>query len=486
MRGLYLGGTWEEGQGLGLRSLNPATGEPVWEGRASSDRQTARAFEAASEVFTSWSAMPLAERVAVAQRFGALVEDHKDELARVISLETGKPLWESLSEVASMVAKVGISIRAYEERTGVREQDAAGVRSLVRHRAHGVLAVLGPYNFPCHLPNGHVVPALLAGNCVVFKPSEHTPYCAEKMVELWSRAGLMPGALNLLQGDAKVGRLLARDPRLDGLLFTGSAAAGHALHRHFAGQPEKILALEMGGNNPLLVDEVRDRKAAIYAIIQSAYVTAGQRCSCARRLFVPNSDGGRALVGELVEALKRLRVGAFDDPEPAFMGPVISERAAAQLCSVQEALRALGGSPLLEMKRLKSGTGFLSPGLIDVTGLDVPDEEHFGPLLQLVYYDDFEQAIDAANATRFGLAAGLLSDDRSRYETFLQRIVAGVVNWNRPLTGASSAAPFGGVGASGNHRPSAYYAADYSAYPVASLEQDRLMLPETLSPGVVL
>ena len=137
------------------------------------------------------------------------------------------------------------------------------------------------------------------------------------------------------------------------------------------------------------------------------------------------------------------------------------------------------------MRKLKPGTAFLSPGIIDVTSVsDLPDEEHFGPLLQVIRYRDFDHAIAVANDTRFGLSAGLLGGSRSDYEAFRQRVRAGIVNWNRPLTGASSGAPFGGIGASGNHRPSAYYAADYCAYPVASLEADAPSLPETLSPGI--
>ncbi|MDH3729064.1 MAG: aldehyde dehydrogenase family protein, partial [Myxococcales bacterium] len=247
------------------------------------------------------------------------------------------------------------------------------------------------------------------------------------------------------------------------------------------------LALEMGGNNPLLVDRVEDVSAAIYTILQSAYVTAGQRCTCARRLFVPNDAFGQALIGRLTDAIAELRVGRFDDPAPPFMGPVICEEAADGLIAAQKNLIALGGKPVVEMRKLEAGTGFVSPGLIDVTGVrHLPDEEYFGPLLQLLYYDDLDRAIELANQTRFGLAAGLIADDEVAWELFYDRIRAGIINWNRPLTGASSAAPFGGIGASGNHRPSAYYAADYCAYPVASLEQPVLSVPETLPPGMTL
>ena len=171
----------------------------------------------------------------------------------------------------------------------------------------------------------------------------------------------------------------------------------------------------------------------------------------------------------LLALLTRLRVGAFgESPEP-FLGPVISFQAADRLMEAQAKLEKLGGKILIPMRRLPHA--FLTPGIVDMTeATHWPDEEYFGPLLQVMRVKDFDTAMDVANQTRFGLAAGLISDSPDRWETFRGRIRAGVVNWNRQTTGASGKLPFGGVGESGNHRPSAYYAADYCAYPVASLE----------------
>ena len=152
---------------------------------------------------------------------------------------------------------------------------------------------------------------------------------------------------------------------------------------------------------------------------------------------------------------------------------------------VNDLTQRLGGESLLTLKHLEAGTGFVSPGIIDVTAVAaLPDEEYFGPLLQLIRYDDFDAAIDQGNATSFGLSAGLLGDSEADWQHFFKRIRAGIVNWNKPITGASSAAPFGGIGASGNHRASAYYAADYCAYPVASVEDSKAAMPDQLSPGL--
>ena len=376
-------------------------------------------------------------------------------------------------------------MQSYRERTGEKSGPLGDATAVLRHKPHGVVAVFGPYNFPGHLPNGHIVPALLAGNSVVFKPSELTPKVAELTVKCWIEAGLPAGVLNLLQGARDTGIALAAHTGIDGLFFTGSSRTGNALHQQFAGRPDKILALEMGGNNPLVVDQVEDLDAAVYTIIQSAFISAGQRCTCARRLLVPQGAWGDSLLTRLVEVSQSIEVGAFDQQPAPFMGSVISLGAARALMDAQEVLLGSGAVALLEMHQPDSNAALLTPGIIDVTEVgDRLDEELFGPLLQVIRYADFDAAIAEANNTAFGLAAGLLSDSEARYQQFWLESRAGIVNWNKQLTGAASSAPFGGIGASGNHRASAYYAADYCAYPVASLETPTLALPAALTPGV--
>ncbi|MDX1757017.1 MAG: succinylglutamate-semialdehyde dehydrogenase [Marinobacter sp.] len=481
---LYINGLWLEGHGSTFQSTQPVTGDTVWDGDGASVDDVDAAVRAAREAFPAWRRMTREERQRVVAEFGRLLEEHKEDLARQIGLETGKPLWESRTEVAAMIGKIGISNQAYDERTGVKAADTPAGHAVLRHRPHGVVAVFGPYNFPGHLPNGHIVPALLAGNTVVFKPSELTPGVGEATVRLWQAAGLPDGVINLLQGGSDTGKALAGHPGIDGLFFTGSSTVGHLLHQQFGGQPEKILALEMGGNNPLIVQDISDLDGAVHHALQSAFLSAGQRCTCSRRLLVPRGDAGDAFLARLTEVAGRIVPGDFDaDPQP-FMGAVISVAAADKLLDAQRSLVGKGATPMLEMKRVEEGTALLSPGILDVTGVDTVDEEFFGPLLTVYRYDDFDEALRIANDTRYGLSAGILTDDRALYERLLEEARAGIVNWNRPLTGASSAAPFGGVGASGNHRPSAYYAADYCAWPMASLEAERSELPENLAPGL--
>jgi succinylglutamic semialdehyde dehydrogenase len=469
-----------------LESRNPATGEIVWQGCEADIDQINHSISNARDAAGDWSARSLDDRIGFLNAFADQLKQCRASIAQAISLEVGKPNWEALSEVDAMINKIPVSIQAFHERRKQNISESAGIRSATRFKPHGVVVVLGPFNFPGHLPNGHIVPALLAGNTVIFKPSELAPLVAERTLAVWQAAGLPAGVLQVLQGGRKVGETLVNHPGIDGIFFTGSSHVGKSMRRALADHPQKILALEMGGNNPLIVDSVRDISAAVYHTIQSAFITAGQRCTCARRLIVPVGNNGDAFLAALAAAMTRIRVGPFTDhPEP-FMGPVITDKAAQKLLDAQADLVHRGGKVLHQMKSIGPRLAMLSPGLIDVTGIsNRSDHELFGPLLQVIRVADIDSAIAEANRTAYGLAAGLLSDSREIYEKFYRSIRAGIVNWNRPLTGASGSLPFGGIGASGNHRPSGYYAADYCSYSVGSLESDRLELPKTLTPGVM-
>jgi succinylglutamic semialdehyde dehydrogenase len=453
-----------------LSSIEPATGETLWTGEVGDvDSEVARARSA----WAAWAARPLAVRIETLRRFANVVRGQKEALADLIARETGKPLWETATEVDAVVNKVDISVTAYSERTSQRRLEGAlGARVAVRHKPHGVLAVLGPYNFPAHLPNGHIVPALLAGNAVVFKPSEKTPAVGEMLVRLYHEAGVPEDLVRCVQGGVEVGKALAASPGIDGLLFTGSARAGLALHRQFADAPQKILALEMGGNNPLVVWDAKDIAAAAVIAVQSAFMSSGQRCTAARRLIVRDGEH-EPLLAEIVKLAERIVVGPPHAQPAPFMGPVIDNQAADQLQEAFLDLLIKGGRPLKRLDRPAEDRPFLTPAIIDVTDVaDRPDAELFGPVLQVIRVSDFDAALAEANATRYGLAASLIGGSPELYDRFWANIRAGVINWNKPTNGAPSNAPFGGLGLSGNHRPSAFYAADYCAYPVTSSEAE--------------
>ena len=455
-----------------LVSMDPSTGAELWSGEvgdAAAEVATARA------AWPEWAAHSVAYRIETLRRFANVVRKRTDEFAKLIARETGKPLWEAKTEVAAVVNKVEISIAAYADRTPQKKLEAAlGSKVAVRHKPHGVLAVLGPFNFPAHLPNGHIVPALIAGNAVVFKPSEKAPATGAFLIDCYHDAGVPDGAIRLLVGGPDQGRDLASQPGIDGLLFTGSVRAGAALHKQFAETPNKILALELGGNNPIVAWNVKDFDAAAAIVVQSAFLSAGQRCTAARRLIVEDGKEEK-LVEKIVKLMARMIIAEpFAEPQP-FMGPVIDNASADHLQEQWVALMMKGGRPICRLERPDDSKPFLTPALIDITDAkDVADEEMFGPVLQMIRVRDFDEAIDEANNTRFGLAASLLGGSPEQYDKFWANVRAGVINWNKPTNGAPSTAPFGGIGLSGNHRPSAYYAADYCAYPVTSSESDKL------------
>jgi succinylglutamic semialdehyde dehydrogenase len=454
-----------------LISHEPATGREIWRGPPSDvDAAVARARAA----WPSWAALALGTRIEMLRRFANEVRSEAEDFALLIAREAGKPLWEARTEVDAVVNKVDISVGAYAERTGKKKFDSAlQGTAAVRHKPHGVMAVLGPYNFPAHLPNGHIVPALIAGNAVVFKPSEKTPAVGEKLVQCFHAAGVPEDVCQLVIGGPEAGKALVAHPGVDGVLFTGSAQAGIAINRKLAANPGKLVALEMGGNNPIVVIDTPKLEDAAALIVQSAFTSAGQRCTAARRLIVKDSVYDD-LMPQLLALARKLRVGdPVSEPQP-FMGPVIDNDAADRLGEAFLTLVTAGGKALMHMQRPEPERPFLTPGIIETTALpERPDVELFGPILQVVRVPDLDAGIAEANNTRFGLSASLIGGSPEDYGRFWANIRAGIINWNRPTNGASSSAPFGGIGLSGNHRPAAFYAADYCAYPVASTEMDQ-------------
>lgn len=489
LQNCFINGRWVAGNGELLIVTNPATNETVWQANCADADQVTAACDAAEKAFSAWALTPLNERIAIIEKYKALLEANQAVLAEAILLDTGKPAWEVKTEVATMIGKIDLSIKAYHDRTPTRSTGEVD-KTLLTHRPHGVCVVFGPYNFPGHLPNGHIVPALIAGNTVVFKPSEQTPSVGAKMVELLHDAGLPAGVINFVVGELETAKALVANKKLRGFFFTGSSAVGSMIHQQFAARPEVILALEMGGNNPLIVceDVLQDEayiNAAVYNTIQSAFVTAGQRCTCARRLIVPVGEAGDQFLERLVIETQKILIDLPTAKTQPFYSLVISNTTAEMLLVAQEKLLSLGGRSLLTMKRLSADIPMVSPAIIDLThAQNVPDEEYFGPLLKVYRVSDFDEAIILANNTKYGLSAGIFTENQTDWEKFYVLSQAGIVNWNKPLTGASGAAPFGGTGCSGNHRPGAYYAADYCAYPVASVANEKLILPAIQTAGV--
>ncbi len=323
-----------------LVSFEPATGAELWRGKPS---DVDAAVAAARKAWPLWASKPLGERVEKVRHFANRTRGELEKFADLIARETGKPLWEARTEVESVINKVDISVKAYADRTSQRRfEGKPGTRSALRHKPHGVLAVLGPYNFPAHLPNGHIIPALIAGNAVVFKPSEKTPAVGAMLVDLYRKAGISEGVINIVQGGPETGKALSAHEGIDGLLFTGSATTGIALNRQFATRPDKILALEMGGNNPIILWDTRDLHSAAVLVVQSAFLSAGQRCTAARRLIIKD-DMFDQFMPELKRLTDRLVIGDPHGEPPPFIGPVIDNETADGLTESFLALMSHGG-----------------------------------------------------------------------------------------------------------------------------------------------
>lgn len=466
---LFIDGKHVEGHGPAFDSHDPSNNDLIWQGASANADDVDAAFQAARRAFPAWADTPFERRVEIVQNLKHLATDNKAELAKLIARETGKVLWDATGEAGAVAGKVDISLKAYDDRTGASSAETAFGRADLAHRPHGVFAVLGPYNFPAHLPNGQIIPALIAGNTIVYKPSEQCPAVGAFMTSLYQEAGVPEGVINMVQGARDTGAAVLDHPELDGVLFTGAPGTGKFIHKKFGGRPEIVLALEMGGNNPLLMWDVADAKAAASIIFQSNFITTGQRCTCARRILLPTGKAGDDVISAIVDMRDNMTIGAWNDEEPTFMGPLISADVADYVKRMTGELSDQHGAKVLRaMEGMERSSAFVTPAILDVTGKTMPDEEIFGPVMQIIRVDSFDEGIQIANDTKYGLSAGLISDDGDLWEIFKRKIRAGVVNFNRPTTGAAGSLPFGGPGASGNHNPGAYYSADFCAWPMAS------------------
>ncbi len=469
----YINGFWEEGSGDELRAWDKSTDETLWVGKSASLAQVEKAALSARRAFSEWSQVSLEKRIEIIKNFQKILETNKEKYSLELSRETGKPLWESRTELGSMIAKADISIEAYKEKNLPRSFPVEGGFAYERYKPLGMVAVIGPYNMPGHLPNGHILPALLAGNTVLFKPSELTPQTAVWMVAAWEEAGLPGGVLNLLQGGLDTARGILTRENLKGVFFTGSSATGRSIHAHFAGRPDVLLALEMGGNNPVIVHKIENQTQAVAdMVLDSAYTSAGQRCTAARRLILLKDREGDDFLDALTEKIRGVKAGFYFDKEEAYMGTLISPDAAQRVLGQTQKILQSGARELVPLEALRGRQNLLSAALLDSTDVrEKIDEEIFGPVLQVIRVSSFADAIREANNTRYGLAAALFSGDPELYRVFWAEIEAGIVNFNRKTTGASSRLPFGGIKESGSHWPGAYSAAHYCSHPVASLEK---------------
>lgn len=486
-KGNYIDGKWIEALGENFSSYSPINQERLWDGKKSIEDDVRLAVESANNAFKIWSELEIKDRIKYLESYVEALKENKEELAKCISYEVGKPFWEALTEVNSMIGKLEPCIEAFELRNKtIIKEGTNGAKSVTRFKPHGVVAIIGPYNFPGHMPNGHIMAALLAGNTVVLKPSEKVPFVSEQIMELWEKAKLPNGTINMVQGDKETGEALCLNDNINGVFFTGSKKAGQRIEELCL--HKKICVLEMGGNSPFIVWDTSNIDGAVITTIQSSFITSGQRCSTARRLIVPNNEFGDEFINRLVEISKNIKIGKpQDNPEP-FMGSLQSAELVENIINKQSELVSKGANILLQSKKIEElGPSFITPGILDVTDVEEKiDEEIIGPFIQVTRVENFEQALEVANNTCYGLAAGIITENKKLYKTFEREIKAGIISWNKQLTGASKFAPFGGIKDSGNYRPSGFLATDYCVYATASTECERIQSIENLPKGITL
>jgi succinylglutamic semialdehyde dehydrogenase len=466
---------------------NPARPDEVlWSARAAL-AHVADAVSAARRALPVWSRLPAERRFSVLRRFASICKAREADMAAILRDEVGKPMWEAKGEASILAGKVDITLDAsatgpFRRVTGYEFSVGASRTGRCWYRPHGVMAVVGPFNFPAHLPNGHIVPALAMGNTIVFKPSDKAPCTAQLLVEFFQQAieaeGLPDngaGIINLVHGGVPVASSIVTAPGIDGILFTGSWPVGRRILEANLDHPGKIVALELGGNNAVVVMPDADLRQAAIEIVRCAFNTTGQRCTCTRRVVVHEAVADR-LIRAICRAASQLKIG--DPRDPVFMGPIINDQARQSVLASQSAFERDGADILLRAAPLETPTRgwFLSPSVLRVpkftrnaTGDAGCDTEVFGPLLRIAVVRNLGEAIDQANATSYGLAASIFTRTQSDADRFLNEAHAGCVNVNTGTAGASSKLPFGGLGHSGNHRPAGAFSLDYCAYPVAGM-----------------
>lgn len=407
----------------------------------------------------------------IVSNFIKKIDERAVELATIISQETGKAIWEAKTEVGALKAKAIGSLEQWEAQNITTLKDALpGVLGEVHTKPLGIISVLGPFNFPMHLPNGQIVPALLKGNSVLFKPSELTPGCAEFYCRLWWDSGLPEGALALVQGQREVGVQATINPLINGIFFTGSVPTGIAIMKATADTPQKLVALEMGGVNPLAIWEDASIEAAAHAAVTGFCLSTGQRCTATRRVIIHKSIYSKFKT-QFLNYTNKIHPGL--PSENVFCGPLISAGSKDKFNAAKNRLIKSGGTIVFEQKlnsNLPTTGGFVGQTVIE--GGDIKQfvkEETFSPLVVLEQFNDMSELQEKCSWSPYGLSASIFTAQEKIYQEFWQGIQSGLINWNQPTNGASAKLPFGGIGLSGNHRPAGYDMIEHCSYKVASL-----------------
>ena len=450
-----------------------------------------KACAAAKTAYLPWAKLSFNDRKNYLLKLKEVFVAHEVEMAETIARDTGKPLWDATTEAKALAAKIDITLN--ESLKLIQEERIINalpqVDGVIRYRSRGVMSVIGPFNFPAHLPNGHIIPALIAGNTIVYKPSEQTPAVAQLYAQMIEKAEFPPGVFNLVHGEAETGRRLVNHELVEGVLFTGSYEVGLKIKQDTLNHYWKILALEMGGKNATVVWDDADIDKAIYETLVGAYMSTGQRCSGTSRVILHDKIADQ-FTDRFYKAAKKLTIGHWS--KNPFMGPLINGASVEKYIRFQEMANRENCESIMRGKALELDYKghYVTPSIHLVKSFDANSlyqkTEIFGPNVAIYRSSDFDKTIEMVNSTGYGLVMALFTKDKELYNTALLNARVGVLNWNRTTNGASSKMPFGGMGKSGNDRPSGHFAIQYCTVPVSSLEDATQLDKTKLLPGVTL
>jgi acyl-CoA reductase-like NAD-dependent aldehyde dehydrogenase len=453
----YIGGEWVEAEsGKTFKSVSPAdTSDVLGEFPASDERDVNRAVEAADRALKEWQKVPAPKRGELLFKVAQEFERRKEELARLMTREMGKVLNEARGSVQEGIdmtyymAGEGRRLRGYTTPSELPDKAQYAIR-----RPIGRIAMITPWNFPFAIPTWKLMPALVAGNTLVWKPATDTPRMAYEMVKIMADQGLPPGVVNLVFGSgSKVGMPLARHPKIDMITFTGSTEVGREIYRYGAEKLNKV-HLEMGGKNPIIVLEDADLELALEGIIWSAFGTTGQRCTACSRLII--EDGVyNELLKELVKRTERLKLGNGLD-ESVDVGPVVNEAQLNKIheyvqLGIKEGAKLMCGGERATEGPLKKGFFYKPTIFADVKPtMRIAQEEIFGPVLSVLKAKDYDEAIAIANGTNYGLSSSIYTRDVNKAQRAIADLEAGITYINSGTIGAEVHLPFGGVKWTGN------------------------------------
>lgn len=465
---MYVGGRWVEGKsGKRFTSVNPANGEVLGEVALGDVEDVQRAVEAAKAAFEPWRKTPAPRRGEILFRAAEILRARKEELARLLTREMGKVLPEARGDVQEAIDMTyymaGEGRRLFGEQVPAEMPNkfAVAVREAI-----GVVGVITPWNFPIAIPSWKIMPALICGNTVVFKPASDTPILAYHLVKILEEAGVPPGVVNLVYGPGStVGDAILAHPDVPVITFTGSNPAG--VHVNTVAAPRlKRVHLELGGKNAIIVMEDADLGLAVDGIIWSAFGTSGQRCTAASRVIVHRAVKDE-LVHRLVQRIRALRLGDGLLPETD-VGPVINRGALERIHSYTEVARQEGatvaaGGEVAQEGDLARGCFYRPTLFVDVKPeMRVAQEEIFGPVTSVIEVGSLEEAIQVNNRVSYGLSSSIYTRDLQKAFTAMRDLMTGLVYVNHGTIGSEVHLPFGGMRQTGNgHREAGQAAIDF-------------------------